>query len=158
MSQKKVEEESVSKTLQDVTLDCSSYNPEDDTIDLSQISSGSSISDVSSPQSDIEPLLTDTSYSSYSNDNYQLHADSQNEGYEETDSSSEQSFAFSSDFDNYQLHADCPNEGYEETDSSSEQSFSFSSDFDHLSPIPKIKESFEFPTHLETPHIVSWIW
>ena len=30
MSQKKVEEESVSKTLQDVTLDCSSYNPEDD--------------------------------------------------------------------------------------------------------------------------------
>ena len=126
MSQKKVEEESVSKTLQDVTLDCSSYNPEDDTIDLSQISSGSSISDVSSPQSDIEPLLTDTSYSSYSNDNYQLHADSQNEG-------------------------------YEETDSSSEQSFSFSSDFDHLSPIPKIKESYEFPTHLETPHIVSWI-
>ena len=126
MSQKKVEEESVSKTLKDVTLDSSSYNAEDDTIDLSQISGVSSISDVSYPHSDIEPLLTDTSYSSYSNDNYQLHADGQNEG-------------------------------YEETDSSSEQLFSFSSDFDHLSPIPKIEESFEFPTHLETPHVVSLI-
>ena len=136
MSQKKVEEESVSKTLQDVTLDSSSYGPEDDTIDLSQISGVSSISDVSSPHSDIEPLLTDTSYSSYNDSSYndQLHADGQNEGYEETDSSSE------------------------ETDSSSEQLFSFGSDFDHLSPIPKIEESFEFPTHLETPHVVSLIW
>ena len=135
MSQKKVEEESVSKTLQDVTLDSSSYGPEDDTIDLSQISGVSSISDVSSPHSDIEPLLTDTSYSSYNDSSYndQLHADGQNEGYEETDSSSE------------------------ETDSSSEQLFSFGSDFDHLSPIPKIEESFEFPTHLETPHVVSLI-
>ena len=140
MSQKKVEEESVSKTLQDVTLDSSSYGPEDDTIDLSQISGVSSISDVSSPHSDIEPLLTDTSYSSYNDGSYndssyndQLHADGQNEGYEETDSSSE------------------------ETDSSSEQLFSFGSDFDHLSPIPKIEESFEFPTHLETPHVVSLI-
>ena len=136
MSQKKVEEESVSKTLQDVTLDSSSYGPEDDTIDFSQISGVSSISDVSSPHSDIEPLLTDTSYSSYNDSSYndQLHADGQNEGYEETDSSSE------------------------ETDSSSEQLFSFGSDFDHLSPIPKIEESFEFPTHLETPHVVSLIW
>ena len=136
MSQKKVEEESVSKTLQDVTLDSSSYGPEDDTIDLSQISGVSFISDVSSPHSDIEPLLTDTSYSSYNDSSYndQLHADGQNEGYEETDSSSE------------------------ETDSSSEQLFSFGSDFDHLSPIPKIEESFEFPTHLETPHVVSLIW
>ena len=140
MSQKKVEEESVSKTLQDVTLDSSSYGPEDDTIDLSQISGVSSISDVSSPHSDIEPLLTDTSYSSYNDSSYndssyndQLHADGQNEGYEETDSSSE------------------------ETDSSSEQLFSFGWDFDHLSPIPKIEESFEFPTHLETPHVVSLI-
>ena len=136
MSQKKVEEESVSKTLQDVTLDSSSYGPEDDTIDFSQISGVSFISDVSSPHSDIEPLLTDTSYSSYNDSSYndQLHADGQNEGYEETDSSSE------------------------ETDSSSEQLFSFGSDFDHLSPIPKIEESFEFPTHLETPHVVSLIW
>ena len=125
----------MSKTLQDVTLDSSSYGPEDDTIDLSQISGVSSISDVSSPHSDIEPLLTDTSYSSYNDSSYndQLHADGQNEGYEETDSSSE------------------------ETDSSSEQLFSFGSDFDHLSPIPKIEESFEFPTHLETPHVVSLI-
>ena len=147
MSQKKVEEESVSKTLQDVTLDSSSYGPEDDTIDLSQISGVSFISDVSSPHSDIEPLLTDTSYSSYNDGSYndssyndQLHVDGQNEGYEETDSSSEETDSSS-----------------EETDSSSEQLFSFGSDFDHLSPIPKIEESFEFPTHLETPHVVSLI-